>query len=165
MFDVQAFLGLRHGDAFAHVPKALRLRQVAGYDGVAGAAGLDGLTQQQFDLLMGVRVRFRVAQLQQHGNERSQLLHAAGLSADREGLAALAARSAIGAELLARSEELSALLQRCQDANLRNGRLIRANKATVSKMLGILHGGETPGLYDSRGGTARISQQRPLSQA
>lgn len=106
-----------------------------------------------------------LAQLQQHGNERSQLLHAAGLSADREGLAALAARSAIGAELLARSEELSALLQRCQDANLRNGRLIRANKATVSKMLGILHGGETPGLYDSRGGTARISQQRPLSQA
>lgn len=106
-----------------------------------------------------------LAQLQQHGNERSQLLHAAGLSADREGLAALAARSSLGAELLARSEELSALLQRCQDANLRNGRLIRANKATVSKMLGILHGGETPGLYDSRGGTARISQQRPLSQA
>lgn len=106
-----------------------------------------------------------LAQLQQHGNERSQLLHAAGLSADREGLAALAARSALGAELLARSEELSALLQRCQDANLRNGRLIRANKATVSKMLGILHGGETPGLYDSRGGTARIAQQRPLSQA
>ncbi|WP_322978298.1 flagella synthesis protein FlgN [Pseudomonas sp. C11] len=106
-----------------------------------------------------------LAQLQQHGNERSQLLHAAGLSADREGLAALAARSALGAELLARSEELSALLQRCQDANLRNGRLIRANKATVSKMLGILHGGETPGLYDSRGGTARIAQHRPLSQA
>ena len=106
-----------------------------------------------------------LAQLQQHGNERSQLLHAAGLSADREGLAALAARSALGAELLARSEELSALLQRCQDANLRNGRLIRANKATVSKMLGILHGGETPGLYDSRGGAARIASKRPISQA
>ena len=106
-----------------------------------------------------------LAQLQQHGNERSQLLHAAGLSADREGLAALAARSALGAELLARSEELSALLQRCQDANLRNGRLIRANKATVSNLLGILRGGETPGLYDSRGGAARIAQHRPLSQA
>lgn len=106
-----------------------------------------------------------LAQLQQHGNERSQLLRSAGLSADREGLTALAARSTIGAELLARSEELSALLQRCQDANLRNGRLIRANKATVSNLLGILRGGETPGLYDSRGGAARIAQHRPLSQA
>ena len=106
-----------------------------------------------------------LAQLQQHGNERSQLLRSAGLSADREGLTALAARSTIGAELLARSEELSALLQRCQDANLRNGRLIRANKATVSNLLGILRGGETPGLYDSRGSAARIAQHRPLSQA
>lgn len=106
-----------------------------------------------------------LAQLQQHGNERSQLLRSAGLSADREGLIALAARSTIGAELLARSEELSALLQRCQDANLRNGRLIRANKATVSNLLGILRGGETPGLYDSRGSAARIAQHRPLSQA
>lgn len=106
-----------------------------------------------------------LAQLQQHGNERSQLLHCAGLSADREGLAALAKSSTIGAELLARSEELSALLQRCQDANLRNGRLIRANKTTVSNLLGILRGNETPGLYDSRGGAARIAQHRPLSQA
>lgn len=106
-----------------------------------------------------------LAQLQQHGNERSQLLHCAGLSADREGLAALAKSSAIGVELLARSEELSALLQRCQDANLRNGRLIRANKTTVSNLLGILRGNETPGLYDSRGSAARIAQHRPLSQA
>lgn len=106
-----------------------------------------------------------LAQLQQHGNERSQLMRSAGLSADREGLASLAARSEIGAELLARSDELSALLQRCQDANLRNGRLIRANKATVSNLLNILRGSETPSLYDSRGSTAKIAQNRPLSQA
>lgn len=106
-----------------------------------------------------------LALLQQHGSERSRVLQNAGLSADRDGLARLAAGSAVGDQLLARSEELSALLQRCQDANLRNGRLIRANQASVGNILGILRGGETPGLYDSRGSAARIGQQRPLSQA
>lgn len=103
--------------------------------------------------------------LQQHGGERASLLEDAGLSADRDGLASLAARSQIGNQLLTRSEELSVLLQRCQEANLRNGRLIHANQASVGNMLGILRDGQTPGLYDSRGGTARIAQQRPLSQA
>ena len=65
-----------------------------------------------------------LALLQQHGNERSRLLQSAGLSADREGLGALAGKSSLGDQLLARSEELAALLQRCQQANLRNGRLI-----------------------------------------
>lgn len=106
-----------------------------------------------------------LALLQQHGNERSRLLQTAGLSADRDGLNALASKSSVGDQLLARSEELSALLQRCQEANLRNGRLIRANQASVGSVLGILRGGETPGLYDSRGSAARIAQQRPLSQA
>ncbi|RJG09881.1 flagellar protein FlgN [Pseudomonas cavernicola] len=106
-----------------------------------------------------------LAQLGQHGNERSQLLTSLQLSADRAGLTALAERSTQGTELLARSDELSALLERCQTANLRNGRLIRANQASIGSVLGILRGGETPGLYDSRGGAARIAQQRPLSQA
>lgn len=106
-----------------------------------------------------------LALLQQHGSERSRLLQSAGLSADHAGLSALAAGSDIGEQLLARSEELSALLQRCQEANLRNGRLIRANQASVGSILGILRGGETPGLYDSRGSAARIAQHRPLSQA
>lgn len=106
-----------------------------------------------------------LALLQQHGNERSRLLQSANLSADRQGLATLAAQSAVGDQLLARSEELSKLLQRCQDGNTRNGRLIRANQASVGSILGILRGGETPGLYDSRGSAAKIAQQRPLSQA
>lgn len=106
-----------------------------------------------------------LALLQQHGNERSRLLKSAGLSADRDGLAALAANSEQGEQLLARSEELSNLLQSCQEANLRNGRLIRANQASVGSVLGILRGSETPGLYDSSGSAARIAQQRPLSQA
>jgi flagella synthesis protein FlgN len=106
-----------------------------------------------------------LAMLAQHGNQRSQLLNSLQLSADRAGLQALAARSAEGDALLSRSDELSELLQRCQSANQRNGRLIRANQATLGSVLGILRGGETPGLYDSRGGAARIGQQRPLSQA
>lgn len=103
--------------------------------------------------------------LDQHGNQRSQLLGAQQLSQDRAGLEHFAQHHANGAELLARSDELGLLLEHCRDANQRNGRLIRANQASLQGVLGILRGGETPGLYDSRGGTARISQQRPLSQA
>ncbi|AOE86563.1 flagella synthesis protein FlgN [Pseudomonas sp. TCU-HL1] len=106
-----------------------------------------------------------LAQLDQHGRQRSQLLASLQLSADRAGLEQLAARSPLGRDLLDRSEELGQLLDRCQSINERNGRLIRANRASVGNMLGILRGGDTPGLYDARGATARIGQQRPLSQA
>ncbi|WP_439859083.1 flagella synthesis protein FlgN [Pseudomonas sp. MBLB4136] len=106
-----------------------------------------------------------LAQLDQHGKARSQLLLGLQLSADRSGLQALAEHSDQGTELLARGDELNALLERCQAANLRNGRLIRASQASTNNMLGILRGGETPSLYDSRGSAARIGQQRPLSQA
>ncbi|WP_252273057.1 flagella synthesis protein FlgN [Pseudomonas subflava] len=106
-----------------------------------------------------------LSQLDQHGSARSQMLAAQQLSADRAGLEALASRSENGADLLTRSEELSQLLESCRDANLRNGRLIRANQASLKSILGILRGGETPGLYDSRGGAAKIAHQRPLSQA
>ncbi|NQD93594.1 flagellar protein FlgN [Pseudomonas sp. CrR25] len=106
-----------------------------------------------------------LALLDQHGKARSQLLSSLQLSADRSGLQALAERSSQGAELLARGEELNALLERCQAGNLRNGRLIRSSQASTHSILGILRGGETPSLYDSRGSAARIGQQRPLSQA
>lgn len=103
--------------------------------------------------------------LDQHGKERSKLLASLNLSPDREGLQALAAQSSQGELLLERGDQLSALLERCQTANLRNGRLIRSSQASAHSMLGILRGNETPSLYDSRGGAARIAQQRPLSQA
>jgi flagella synthesis protein FlgN len=103
--------------------------------------------------------------LDQHGSARSKLLSEQQLSADRAGLEAFAALQVNGAELLTRSDELNQLLESCRDANQRNGRLIRANQASLKSVLGILRGGETPGLYDSRGGAARIAQQRPLSQA
>lgn len=103
--------------------------------------------------------------LDQHGKARSKLLTEQQLSTDRQGLEIMASRSPQGSELLARSDELGKLMERCREANLRNGRLIRANQASLKSVLGILRGGETPGLYDSRGGAAKIGQQRPLSQA
>jgi len=106
-----------------------------------------------------------LTQLDQHGKERSQLLTGLSLSADRAGLQALAAQSSHGELLLERGDQLNALLERCQAANLRNGRLIRSSQASANSMLGILRGNDTPSLYDSRGSAARIAQQRPLSQA
>ncbi|MCE5362661.1 flagella synthesis protein FlgN [Pseudomonas anguilliseptica] len=103
--------------------------------------------------------------LDQHGKERSQLLASLNLSPDRNGLQTLAAQSEQGGLLLERGDQLSALLERCQAANLRNGRLIRSSQASANSMLSILRGNETPSLYDSRGSAARIGQQRPLSQA
>ncbi|WP_445939501.1 flagella synthesis protein FlgN [Pseudomonas sp.] len=107
----------------------------------------------------------RLTLLDQHGKERSQLLASLNLSTDRTGLQALAAQSSLGELLLERGDQLNALLERCQAANLRNGRLIRSSQASAHSMLGILRGNETPSLYDSRGSAARIAQQRPLSQA
>jgi flagellar biosynthesis protein FlgN len=106
-----------------------------------------------------------LALLEQHGKERSQLLTSLNLSPDNSGLQALAAQSAQGQLLLEQGNQLNALLERCQSANLRNGRLIRSSQASANGMLNILRGNETPSLYDSRGATARIGQQRPLSQA
>lgn len=118
----------------------------------------------QLEKLLGEKLPL-LSLLDQHGNSRSKLLADQQLSPDRQGLETLASRSAQGSELLTRSDELGQLLERCRTANLRNGRLIRANQASLKSVLGILRGGETPGLYDSRGGAAKIAQQRPLSQA
>nr|WP_298139674.1 flagellar protein FlgN [uncultured Pseudomonas sp.] len=103
--------------------------------------------------------------LDQHAKARSQMLLSLQLSADREGLLALAKGSSVGKELIDAGDRLNALLEHCQAANLRNGRLIRSSQASTTSMLGILRGGETPNLYDRRGSTARIGQHRPLSQA
>ena len=60
---------------------------------------------------------------------------------------------------------LGELLEQCRAANLLNGRVIRTSQTAANSVLSILRGTETPNLYDSRGSTARIAQQRPLSQA
>ncbi|OLU15107.1 flagellar biosynthesis protein FlgN [Pseudomonas sp. PA1(2017)] len=106
-----------------------------------------------------------LATLDQHGKSRTQALVNLQLSPDRSGLKALAERSDKGDELIQASERLSELLERCQEANLRNGRIIRTSQQSTASMLGILRGSETPSLYDSSGGTAKIGNKRPLSQA
>ena len=93
------------------------------------------------------------------------LLQSLQLSVDQQGLAQLASRSQHRDELLISSAQLSELLEQCRAANLLNGRVIRTSQISTNSILGILRGGETPDLYDSRGSTARIAQQRPLSQA
>lgn len=106
-----------------------------------------------------------LATLDQHGKSRTQILLSLQLSPDRAGLQQLAERSTQGDELLQASEQLSELLGRCQEANLRNGRIIRSSQKSTAGMLGILRGNETPSLYDSSGSTAKIGNKRPLSQA
>ncbi|SDI27000.1 flagella synthesis protein FlgN [Pseudomonas flavescens] len=106
-----------------------------------------------------------LASLDQHGKARSRVLLDLNLSADLAGLKVLAERSDQGPALLDASERLSALLETCQSANLRNGRIIRSSQKSTENMLSILRGNETPSLYDSSGSTAKIGGKRPLSQA
>jgi len=106
-----------------------------------------------------------IALLDQHGKERSQLLLSLNCTPDRAGLQSLAKSSSQGQYLVEQGDQLNSLLERCQAANLRNGRLIRSSQTSAHSMLGILRGNDTPSLYDRRGAAARIGQQRPLSQA
>ncbi|TBU77073.1 flagella synthesis protein FlgN [Phytopseudomonas daroniae] len=106
-----------------------------------------------------------LASLDQHGKNRTQILLGLELSADRAGLLTLAERSDQGDALVTASDQLSSLLESCQSANLRNGRIIRSSQKSTESMLGILRGNETPSLYDSSGGTAKVDSKRPLSQA
>lgn len=106
-----------------------------------------------------------LASLDQHGKNRTQILLSLELSADRAGLLTLAERSDQGDVLVTASDQLSSLLESCQSANLRNGRIIRSSQKSTESMLGILRGNETPSLYDSSGGTAKVDSKRPLSQA
>ena len=107
-----------------------------------------------------------LALLGQHATLRSQALAARQLSADRSGLEALCATSPNSAEILEQADVLEGLLTACREANERNGQLIRANQTAVGSILTILQGSnQSPELYDRRGGTAKPSHQRPLSQA
>ncbi|GFM82805.1 flagellar synthesis chaperone protein FlgN [Pseudomonas cichorii] len=103
--------------------------------------------------------------LEQHGRRRSQLLAGLGLPANRKGLQELASQSDVGEQLLAASDELSALIAECQAINEQNGSLIQLQQVTTAHQLRILNGVDTPTLYDSRGSTAGRARPRPLSQA
>ncbi|MFJ7886356.1 flagella synthesis protein FlgN [Pseudomonas sp. NPDC096917] len=103
--------------------------------------------------------------LEQHGRKRSEILASLGLPTNRNGLESLASHSSVGEQLLSQSEVLNQLLARCQEANLQNGQSIQTQQAITANQLRILHGGETPSLYDARGTTSLLNKHRAYSQA
>ena len=106
-----------------------------------------------------------LALLEQHAKQRNQILANASLSPNKTGYEAFAAQVQNGQKILAAVAQLDTLLDSCQQANLRNGRLIRANQNSNSSMLNILRGTESANIYDNRGSATKIQQRRPLSQA
>lgn len=102
--------------------------------------------------------------LEQHGQRRAELLTGLGLTADRDGVQALAAQSAQGDVLLQRLDLLSQLLDTCQQVNETNGRIIQVQQHITTNQVRILMGGDSPSLYDSRGGTSPMARRRALSQ-
>ncbi|MBB6341087.1 flagella synthesis protein FlgN [Pseudomonas fluvialis] len=103
--------------------------------------------------------------LDQHGQQRSRLLIEANFNPNADGLKHYANLLANGDQLLQDSKHLAELIGQCQQANVRNGRLIKANQSSTSSLLSIIRGSHGQGLYDSRGGAARIASKRPISQA
>ncbi|MBD1550651.1 flagella synthesis protein FlgN [Pseudomonas typographi] len=106
-----------------------------------------------------------IVQLQQQGRKRSQALALLGMSTDREGLQQLAKVSPIGAELLAKGDQLNDLLGQCKQANEENGKAIRLQQHATANQLRILNGGEAPSLYTARGATSKLGTLRAFSQA
>ena len=103
--------------------------------------------------------------LEQHGRKRSAILASLSLPINRQGLEQLAAQSSIGDQLLAQSDVLTDLLAQCQGTNVSNGQSIMMQQAATATQLKILHGGDTPALYDARGSTSVLAKRGPLSQA
>ncbi|WP_300733420.1 flagella synthesis protein FlgN [Pseudomonas sp.] len=103
--------------------------------------------------------------LDQHGRQRSQVLASLGLPTNRSGLESLASHSELGEHLLSQSTALNQLLEQCQATNQLNGHSIQTQQAITANQLRILHGGETPTLYDARGSTSLLNKHRAYSQA
>ncbi|NLY16954.1 MAG: flagellar protein FlgN [Gammaproteobacteria bacterium] len=103
--------------------------------------------------------------LAQHASQRSQILLEQGQSADADGFAALASQSPLRERLQDAHQRLHGLMEKCQTANLRNGRLIRTNQVSIGKALNIIRGSDGPALYDSSGSTAYKGMQRSFTRA
>lgn len=103
--------------------------------------------------------------LGQGANLRSQLLAAHGCSMNNEGFQQFASHSGISDQLNSLHEQLENLVNQCQAANLRNGRLIRANQVSVGQALNIMRGNDSPTLYDRSGSTASHGGQRSFTRA
>lgn len=125
------------------------------------------LSERDLTTLQGLLTQKQAAllQLDQHSAERGQLLLNNNVTADQHGLLEFAAHSALSAQLISTSTELNERIEQCQQANLRNGRLIRSNQISVNSMLDIIRGTDAPKLYDKTGSAASSNKQRPFSQA
>ncbi|MDH0300333.1 MULTISPECIES: flagellar protein FlgN [unclassified Pseudomonas] len=102
--------------------------------------------------------------LEQQGTRRSQLLQSLGLSADRAGAQALAAQSSNGEAIMSRLDALGELMDACQQVNQTNGQIIQVQQHVTANQIRILQGGDSPSLYDSRGGTSPMAKPRAISQ-
>ncbi|MHC8318265.1 flagella synthesis protein FlgN [Pseudomonas sp. LB3P31] len=103
--------------------------------------------------------------LEQHGRKRSEILASLNLPLNRQGLEQLASQSSNGDRLLSQSDVLTDLLAQCQAINATNGQSIMMQQSATATQLKILHGGDTPALYDARGSTSSLAKRGPLSQA
>lgn len=147
------------------------------HDDIASAQRLLALLEREYQALSHCELtvleelleekRQLLAVLDQHRQQRSEQLRKLQLTADRDGLHSLAQHSPQGAELLNGSDTLSELLEHCQAANQRNGRLIQHGQSSVEGMLMIVRGkNDAAGLYNRRGQSAgTIARQRPINQA
>lgn len=127
----------------------------------------EALSKRDLDALQALLVKKQPALriLEQHSAERGQLLLQNDATADLRGLQEFATRSPLASQLLDSSSQLNALVEQCQAANLRNGRLIRSNQTSVNSMLNIIRGTGASTLYDKTGSAASTNKQRPFSQA
>ena len=103
--------------------------------------------------------------LNQNAKERSNLLQRNGLTADMSGFQQFAQNTPHSAKLLQQHSTLNDLIEQCQTANLRNGRVIRANQISVGSALNIIRGSNEPSLYDKSGSTAYKSTRRTFTSA
>lgn len=112
-----------------------------------------------------------ISQLSLHGQQRADLLSQNKLPTTRQGLQSLLNKAFSSQtnqeQLLELVDYLEQQLERCKQANDRNGRFIYHNQMAISDTLQILRGTpDSANLYNQRGGnTANLNRQRPISQA
>ncbi|MBA6134320.1 MULTISPECIES: flagella synthesis protein FlgN [Pseudomonas] len=127
------------------------------------AVALHGRDMSPLESILA-RKQSLIVLLEQQGIRRGNLLTSLGLSADRAGVEAVAAQSPNGALLLQQLDVISQLMQACQQVNETNGRIIQVQQHVTNNQIRILQGGDSPSLYNSRGGTSLLSKPRALSQ-
>lgn len=143
---------------------------------VNAARALLDLTQREFHALNVYQIEEiqavlaqkqpLIIQLEQHGQERAELLQSLGLPISRQGIQKLFSQGVERSQALALADTLEHLLGLCRQANERNGRSINSTQAVLAQMLAILRGtAKTPPLYDRWGSTEKTGRQRTLSQA